>query len=354
MVDLIKLSGGCLFYPGIPPRRSTPHPRGWNGNRDHDARGRSCCCTHGDAVSQSRWSRSSIPPARVTASWPAVRHRRERRPTSMHGWPAWLRANRSRHDRGSGGASRPRRADLMAPLSSARPTLAGRCPSDCRRRRRTGATRSGQDGSGSSRMTQLVGTCLTGRTVATGGLDPSGLQIEVLLDRGFDLFTARFRGVPLSWMGPPGLRPRTLYEPGGFGWLRTFHGGLLVTCGLDHFGGPTRRPTPEHAPPDQRLVDFGEHGRVSHEAAALVRCEVARRSRAWGAPGRGLTQWRCTASSCNCAAASSWGSTSRPSDHRRGHQPGARCQHRSPCSTTSTSSLGRTGQHRGHGRPQPS
>lgn len=128
---------------------------------------------------------------------------------------------------------------------------------------------------------QLVGTRLV--RVVDGPGDgsrileawtPSGLQIEVLLDRGFDLFTARFRGVPLSWMGPPGLRPRTLYEPGGFGWLRTFHGGLLVTCGLDHFGGPTRRPTPEHAPPDQRLVDFGEHGRVSHEAAALVRCEV--------------------------------------------------------------------------------
>lgn len=103
---------------------------------------------------------------------------------------------------------------------------------------------------------------------------PSGLSVEVLLDRSFDLFTVRLAGQPISWLGPPGLKPRTQYEPAGFGWLNTFHGGLLVTCGLDHFGSPTSRQTPEHLPPDDRIVAFGEHGRISHESARLVSCEV--------------------------------------------------------------------------------
>jgi len=109
---------------------------------------------------------------------------------------------------------------------------------------------------------------------------PSGLSVDVLLDRSFDLFTVRLDGRPVSWMGPPGLIPRTQYEPAGFGWLHTFHGGLLVTCGLDHFGGPESRQTPEHIPPDNRVVDFGEHGRISHQSARLVSCGLAREGRA--------------------------------------------------------------------------
>lgn len=108
---------------------------------------------------------------------------------------------------------------------------------------------------------------------------PSGLSVDVLLDRSFDLFTVRLDGRPVSWLGPPGLKPRTQYEPAGFGWLNTFHGGLLVTCGLDHFGGPISRQTPEHIPPDDRMIEFGEHGRISHESARLVSCDVATEGR---------------------------------------------------------------------------
>ena len=105
---------------------------------------------------------------------------------------------------------------------------------------------------------------------------PSGLQLEFVLDRALDLHTVRFRGQPISWLGPPGLRSRHAYEASGFGWLRTFHGGLLLTCGLEHIGNPATADGSEHAPPDDRQIHHGEHGRISHQGASLDRCEVVR------------------------------------------------------------------------------
>jgi Domain of unknown function (DUF4432) len=103
---------------------------------------------------------------------------------------------------------------------------------------------------------------------------PTGLSLELLVDRALDIFTLRYRGQPISWMGPSGLRRRLEHEPTGYGWLRTFHGGLAVTCGLEHFGAPTRRDAAEYAPPDPRTIDLGEHGRISHQAASILRREV--------------------------------------------------------------------------------
>jgi hypothetical protein len=103
---------------------------------------------------------------------------------------------------------------------------------------------------------------------------PAGLHIDFMLDRAFDIHTVRFGGRPISWMGPSGIKRRHQHEPTGFGWLRTFHGGLVVTCGLEHFGSPATRDASEFAPPDRRRVEFGEHGRISHQGASLARCEV--------------------------------------------------------------------------------
>jgi hypothetical protein len=50
------------------------------------------------------------------------------------------------------------------------------------------------------------------------------------------------------------------YEPQGRGWLRSFPGGLLATCGLDHFGPPLETP-------DESL---GQHGRISNLPAKQV------------------------------------------------------------------------------------
>jgi len=88
----------------------------------------------------------------------------------------------------------------------------------------------------------------------------SGLQFTVLLDRGMDIGVARYKGASLVWEAAPGPAGPTYYEPEGLGWLRTFHGGLLATCGLTYVGAPT--------------VDEGEalglHGRISHLPASNV------------------------------------------------------------------------------------
>jgi galactose mutarotase-like enzyme len=81
----------------------------------------------------------------------------------------------------------------------------------------------------------------------------SGLQYTVLPDRGMDISLAGFKGVNLVYLTCNGETHPAFYEPEGTGWLRTFTGGLLTTCGLTHLGPPS--------------VDVGEqlglHGRFS-------------------------------------------------------------------------------------------
>lgn len=66
----------------------------------------------------------------------------------------------------------------------------------------------------------------------TGG----GFDFDVIPSRGFDIGAASFRGTPLAWRS--GLRERhpAYFEAAGAGWLRSFGGGLLVTCGLTQVG----------------------------------------------------------------------------------------------------------------------
>ncbi len=66
----------------------------------------------------------------------------------------------------------------------------------------------------------------------------TGFEFTVLPDRGLDISAASYRGMSLVWRSPVGEIAPAFYEPQGLGWLRTFHGGLLTTCGLTHVGGP--------------------------------------------------------------------------------------------------------------------
>ena len=62
----------------------------------------------------------------------------------------------------------------------------------------------------------------------------SGLHFTLLPDRGLDIWTAHFKGIPLTWIaqGSP-------FAPDfGQTWLQQFNGGLLTTCGLTHVGPP--------------------------------------------------------------------------------------------------------------------
>lgn len=87
----------------------------------------------------------------------------------------------------------------------------------------------------------------------------SGFRFTVLLDRGMDIGPAEFQGRPLAWMHPALATP-IYYESMGGGFSHSFGGGLMVTCGMTHFG-----------PSEQEgNVLYPQHGRVSHIPAEKV------------------------------------------------------------------------------------
>ncbi len=88
----------------------------------------------------------------------------------------------------------------------------------------------------------------------------SGLDFTVSLDRCMDITNASFRGVPLCWRSPVGDLHPALYEPEGAGWLRTFAGGLLATCGLTTVGSPS----------EDDGESLGVHGRIGAAPASRV------------------------------------------------------------------------------------
>lgn len=88
----------------------------------------------------------------------------------------------------------------------------------------------------------------------------TGLRFQINADRSLDLSACEFQGLPLAWRSPAGDVHPAYYEPQGLGWIRSFAGGLLTTCGLDHFGSPSR----------DAGTEFGQHGRVSNLPAVQV------------------------------------------------------------------------------------
>ena len=92
----------------------------------------------------------------------------------------------------------------------------------------------------------------------------SGFQFSILPDRGLDISAATYKGVNLVYQTPNGVSHPAYYEPQGSGWLRSFFGGLLTTCGLTYLGPPVRDGS----------HDLGLHGRYSTTPA----CQVSDRS----------------------------------------------------------------------------
>ncbi|QJU56160.1 aldose 1-epimerase family protein [Herbiconiux sp. SALV-R1] len=100
----------------------------------------------------------------------------------------------------------------------------------------------------------------------------AGLELEVLVDRAFDLGSARFKGAPLGWRSGNGFRHPGLHEhsdEGGLSWLRALDG-LLVSGGLDHtlFGGEV--DATRYAYPPKQTVSHGLHGRLTAIPARLL------------------------------------------------------------------------------------
>ncbi len=81
----------------------------------------------------------------------------------------------------------------------------------------------------------------------------NGLDFSVVPDRGLDIFDIHFDGVQLAWISRNGLVANSFFDDSGAGWLRSFGGGMLTTCGLRNVGPPE----------DEKGEHFGLHGRIS-------------------------------------------------------------------------------------------
>jgi hypothetical protein len=106
-------------------------------------------------------------------------------------------------------------------------------------------------------------TLAEGRGKGTAAIDVrtgSGLQFVVVPDRGLDITQAAFKGLNLAYLTPTGEAHPAFYEPAGWGWLRTFAGGLVTTCGLTCIG----------APGEDQGEQLGLHGRYANSPAARV------------------------------------------------------------------------------------
>lgn len=88
----------------------------------------------------------------------------------------------------------------------------------------------------------------------------AGLDFTILVDRGMGLYDAQFRGVPLAFISSVGVTHPAYAEQPGFGWLRTWPGGLLTPCGLTQVGSPCI----------DNVEELGIHGRLSNLAAQQV------------------------------------------------------------------------------------
>lgn len=101
----------------------------------------------------------------------------------------------------------------------------------------------------------------------------SGLAFTVLLDRGLDVSHADWCGRPLNWRSMTEDVHPAYFEPEGLGWVRSFYGGLMVTCGLSWAGAPCRDP--DAGPARLGPRDLGLHGYISHTPAKNVYADGA-------------------------------------------------------------------------------
>lgn len=92
----------------------------------------------------------------------------------------------------------------------------------------------------------------------------TGFCFEILLDRGFDIGRCELAGMSLAWQSPTGFAGPWYAEPAGFGFHRTFGGGLLTTCGLEHILLPAEDTAAQYRFPPQQTMSYGLHGRVSN------------------------------------------------------------------------------------------
>lgn len=88
----------------------------------------------------------------------------------------------------------------------------------------------------------------------------SGFSFTVVPGRGMDIAFAEFKGRNLVWLSPVGVVSGQHYEQHDWGWMHSFFGGLLTTCGLINVG----------VPDSYEGDSFGAHGRISNTPATNI------------------------------------------------------------------------------------
>ena len=87
----------------------------------------------------------------------------------------------------------------------------------------------------------------------------TGLRYKVVIDRSMDIADAFYNQHSLAWISHLGISFPEPFSNRGKDWLRTFGGGFLTRCGLDHVGGP-------------EVDEFGErglHGSISNSLTEI-------------------------------------------------------------------------------------
>lgn len=97
----------------------------------------------------------------------------------------------------------------------------------------------------------------------------TGLDFAVVVDRAMDIGWFRHNGRSIAWHSPVGFVGPWYRELDGLGWLRTFAGGLLTTCGLDHILNAEIDPHDTYLYPDRDATAYGLHGRIANTPATL-------------------------------------------------------------------------------------
>lgn len=98
----------------------------------------------------------------------------------------------------------------------------------------------------------------------------AGLEFEVIVDRAFDLGSARIDGRPLNFTAPLGVQGPWYGEPVWLdNWLRSFGGGLMATGGLDHTMFPAEDDASHLNYPAKQTETYPLHGRLTNLPAQL-------------------------------------------------------------------------------------
>ncbi len=98
----------------------------------------------------------------------------------------------------------------------------------------------------------------------------TGFSFDVVVDRAFDVGRCEISGRSLGWQSGVGFAGPWYHEPEGLGFFRTFGGGLLATCGLEHALFMAEDTAEHYDYPPKETETFGLHGRISNRPARLV------------------------------------------------------------------------------------